>query len=129
MMRRWRGIILAFSQVALHGACACVEWLTVCTPPGCDASNSTTLSHARRQAERTGRIVSVLGSTAGGASLEIRNTDAPSRANKLRLVQRHLSSARPRCETVVFADASDVLGPRARAPKGRRAPRARGGAA
>ena len=86
----------------------CVEWMTVCTPPGCDAK-SEALEHARAVAAASERIVTVVERFADGSSATIANSDSASRSNKLRLVLNRLETFGASCEIVVFADASDVL--------------------
>jgi len=106
--RRRRAAVMLLLVLARATATksTCVEWLTVCTPPGCDAGNATTLAHAQRGVR--GRVVTILGADATIGA--ITNANAPSRGNKLRIARRYLSSRKgPRCGHVVFADASDVI--------------------
>ena len=81
----------------------CVEWATVCAPPGCDG-NATLVELARRRASAAGRRWTVL-----GAAARITNADAKTRSEKLRLVRDWIRRDGPRCDFVIFADATDVV--------------------
>lgn len=79
-------------------ATSCVQWITVCTPPRCEASESQLVQRAIGLGTKTGRVVDVVeGESMGGR-----------RALKLSIVRDHLSSSKS-CDVVVFADATDVV--------------------
>lgn len=91
-------IRLLLHLAAAAASSSCVQWITVCTPPRCHASDSQLVQRAMTLGPSTGRVVEVVsGSSMGGR-----------RALKLSLVRHHLSLSES-CDVVVFADATDVV--------------------